>query len=489
MWDHTLSYSTFKSPSEGTCLSSGFRGNGGEAMSKQPSYRALNAILLVTGVVSLAAACRPTAGTVAGSAAMGRDDGEVRRCVSMPDEQWKRCGCHPGVRAAIDVIEGSGLKANSRRVLERCISEDVSGNISGVVSVRAQLAGCVKTRIELNPEANDAIANIATVLAKRPPRPNDLCNWNRCVFGPDAKCDEPACVSMPLEQWKKCGCHPSVRSAIDIIDGSGLKKASRRVVERCISEEASGVAAAGSQNEIASSLRKCLSTRIEVNESLASTIGSIATNLSTQRPDADDLCNWSRCVYGPTARCAGDIRVEVCDGVDNDADGQVDEEATDARIWYKDDDGDGVGTPKEKIRSCTPVRGYAETTGDCCDRDKRVFPGQSQSFGEASSCGGYDFNCDGRTTIESRATARCVTDPEAFQQCDAPRKPRLGSRGAEKMRADRALRRQLRADRKPVLPGNSGEQTDALPVIHRRPAVTEARSSTPGLGLPEGRGV
>ena len=32
---------------------------------------------------------------------------------------------------------------------------------------------------------------------------------------------------------------------------------------------------------------------------------------------------------------------ELCDGVDNDCDGKVDDGAQDALLWYPDDDGDG----------------------------------------------------------------------------------------------------------------------------------------------------
>ena len=330
----------------------------------------------------------------------------------MPKDQWKRCGCHPAVRSALDIIEGSGLKANSRRIVERCISEDVSA-ASGRGAIRQKLEGCLSTRIEINPETSKAITSISTVLATRPPVPHEVCNWNRCVYGPQAKCDEPACISMPFEQWSKCGCHPAVRSALDVIIASGLKDDSRKAVERCVSEGASRQGSRIGATEIATGLRKCVATRLVVDEPTSTALGNVAAAFVTERASADDICNWNRCVYGPTARCEGDQRIEVCDGIDNDSDGQVDEEASDARVWYKDDDGDGVGVPDEQLRACRAPVGYAATVGDCCDRDPNVFPGQTTAFDQASACGSFDFDCDGQEAPEAlNSHIRCGQWPD-----------------------------------------------------------------------------
>ncbi len=80
---------------------------------------------------------------------------------------------------------------------------------------------------------------------------------------------------------------------------------------------------------------------------------------------------------------------EVCDGIDNDCDGAVDEGAADAPSWYRDEDGDGYGLVDEQVRNCVRPDGYTETTGDCADADPTVHPGADET------CNLVDDDCDG----------------------------------------------------------------------------------------------
>ncbi len=77
---------------------------------------------------------------------------------------------------------------------------------------------------------------------------------------------------------------------------------------------------------------------------------------------------------------------EVCDGVDNDCDGDVDEELL--ITFYLDDDGDGYGTDSS-VEACTLPDGYAEQPGDCDDTRAEVYPGASEL------CDSIDNDCDG----------------------------------------------------------------------------------------------
>ena len=64
---------------------------------------------------------------------------------------------------------------------------------------------------------------------------------------------------------------------------------------------------------------------------------------------------------------------EVCDGVDNDCDGEIDEGVTDTS--YADLDGDGYGDATAPLEGCGPVEGAVTLMGDCDDDNPEVFPG------------------------------------------------------------------------------------------------------------------
>jgi MYXO-CTERM domain-containing protein len=82
---------------------------------------------------------------------------------------------------------------------------------------------------------------------------------------------------------------------------------------------------------------------------------------------------------------------EVCDDVDNDCDGDVDEELM-YQDWYPDDDGDGYGRDDGGETTCDgPPDGFVKTGGDCDDAQPAAFPGAREI------CDGLDNNCDGQT--------------------------------------------------------------------------------------------
>ncbi len=80
---------------------------------------------------------------------------------------------------------------------------------------------------------------------------------------------------------------------------------------------------------------------------------------------------------------------EICDGLDNNCDGQVDIGATDAATWYLDADGDGYGNSRVSAEECTAPAGYLADATDCDDVNRSTYPGA------AEYCDGVDNNCDG----------------------------------------------------------------------------------------------
>ena len=92
---------------------------------------------------------------------------------------------------------------------------------------------------------------------------------------------------------------------------------------------------------------------------------------------------------------------EICDGFDNNCNGQNDEGLTFLNYYFDgDSDGFGIGNPTV---SCSPVAGYATQTGDCDDSNNSVYPGATDSEGN-----GIDENCDGVDGVLGLVTMEMV---------------------------------------------------------------------------------
>lgn len=79
---------------------------------------------------------------------------------------------------------------------------------------------------------------------------------------------------------------------------------------------------------------------------------------------------------------------EHCDGTDEDCDGMVDNDATDALTGFLDADGDGYGDPSAPWSACDPLGPSSGT--DCDDSDSAVHPGAPEICHNL-----MDDNCDG----------------------------------------------------------------------------------------------
>ena len=81
--------------------------------------------------------------------------------------------------------------------------------------------------------------------------------------------------------------------------------------------------------------------------------------------------------------------IEVCDDVDNNCDGQIDEGVgSPGTVWYDDIDQDGFGDDSASQIGCTGDPGQVTTPGDCDDMDANNYPGNTEV------CDGQDNNCD-----------------------------------------------------------------------------------------------
>ncbi len=80
---------------------------------------------------------------------------------------------------------------------------------------------------------------------------------------------------------------------------------------------------------------------------------------------------------------------EICDFIDNDCDLEIDEEAAEAEIWFKDTDGDGYGDAESVVTACIMPVGYVDNSDDCNDFASLVHPGGVEY------CNGDDDDCNG----------------------------------------------------------------------------------------------
>ena len=84
---------------------------------------------------------------------------------------------------------------------------------------------------------------------------------------------------------------------------------------------------------------------------------------------------------------------EVCDFIDNDCDGFIDQSDPDAvlPIWYLDMDMDGFGSEYDNISACVSPPGAITVGGDCDDLAPQVNPDATELCGD-----GVDQDCDGQ---------------------------------------------------------------------------------------------
>ncbi|MBN1335376.1 MAG: putative metal-binding motif-containing protein, partial [Deltaproteobacteria bacterium] len=69
---------------------------------------------------------------------------------------------------------------------------------------------------------------------------------------------------------------------------------------------------------------------------------------------------------------------DVCDGVDNDCDGETDEDGLGGSVFYADADADSYGDPTTAGLYCEAPEGWVENGEDCDDSDGSVYPGADE---------------------------------------------------------------------------------------------------------------
>ncbi len=98
---------------------------------------------------------------------------------------------------------------------------------------------------------------------------------------------------------------------------------------------------------------------------------------------------------------------EVCDGIDNDCDAQVDEGLL--NTYYEDVDGDGYGYDgMSSIEACAQPSGYAADNTDCNDNDPAINPGATEILKN-----GIDDDCNSSTPDSADLYISSVSAPSS----------------------------------------------------------------------------
>lgn len=122
---------------------------------------------------------------------------------------------------------------------------------------------------------------------------------------------------------------------------------------------------------------------------------SLPTGYSTVAGDCDD----ANASVNPSA-------VEVCNEIDDDCDGFVDEGVQ--NTYYADADGDGYGDQNVTTLACTAPPDYVSNGNDCDDTNPNINPGAREE------CNEIDDDCDGQTDEDVETLFYADTDSDGY---------------------------------------------------------------------------
>jgi|GEM_PF-7056588 len=126
---------------------------------------------------------------------------------------------------------------------------------------------------------------------------------------------------------------------------------------------------------------------------------------------------------------------EICDGIDNNGDGQVDEGLT--TVFYLDADGDGFGD-SQFIEACSLPQGYVSNALDCDDSNMNIHPDADEV------CNDLDDDCNSQIDDNPIDPGAWYHDADgdgfgsgsAIWACDAPAQSAVNDTDCDDLNAD-----------------------------------------------------
>ncbi|MFT5584796.1 MAG: hypothetical protein ACI9VR_002383 [Cognaticolwellia sp.] len=122
--------------------------------------------------------------------------------------------------------------------------------------------------------------------------------------------------------------------------------------------------------------------------------------------DNDQDCDDTSADVNPSA-------TEICNSVDDDCNGSVDDDAVDAPTWYTDADADSYGNPDSSVRDCSQPTGAVADATDCDDADASINPAGSEV------CNTQDDDCDSVVDEDASDASTWYSDSDSDGYGDA----------------------------------------------------------------------